>query len=259
MDWVARGGKQTAPCFSNFYNGGIFMGGDWYPGSRDAQIHQIETWILVFGTRATDWGIPSATVTELGTTLGGAKSILAFVKSGERTPASVVQCNEIFYDMESQARFIKKHYLLVPPLTAADLALLLLAQEDDTYSPVGPPKGQPLLTITYPGGPHLLTVRTGPLPGTQPLDIRGDYGYAIYQGVMPQGGGTLEQAASVKHYLMKPPLDGEGMSHWFTRRKLETVAFAAEEAGMMAYFCARYENRKGDEGKWGPVASAIIP
>jgi hypothetical protein len=37
------------------------------------------------------------------------------------------------------------------------------------------------------------------------------------------------------------------------------VEFDASESGMTAYFCARYENRKGDVGAWGPVASAIIP
>jgi hypothetical protein len=234
--------------------------GDWYPGSRDGQIHLTDTWIRVFQTHAEAWNIPAANVNNLTTANSNAKMMLAFVQSGERTPASVVQCNEVFKELETEARFIKKHFLLVPPLTPADLALLLLSQEDDTYSPVGPPTGQPLLTVTYPGGPHILTLRTGPLPGTQPLDSRGDYGYAIYRGIMPQGGATLEQAASVKHYLMKPPLDGEGLLHYrFTRRKLERVGFAAEEAGMTVYFCSRYENRKGDEGKWGPVASAIIP
>ncbi|MDR2618611.1 MAG: hypothetical protein LBC62_07050 [Treponema sp.] len=234
---------------------------DWYPGSRDAQIHLIETWLRVFLTRATEWGIPEAVVTELAAIFGAAKDILAFVKSGERTPASVVHCNEIFKDLETQARYIKKHYLLVPPLTLADLALLLLPQPDSTYTPVGKPTGQPSVTVTYPGGPHLLQVHLTFLAGTQPLDSRSDYGYALYRGVMPQGGATLEQAASAKHYLMKPPLDGDdGLLHYrFTHRRTETVSFAAEEAGMTAYFCSRYENGKGEPGDWGPVVSAIIP
>jgi hypothetical protein len=45
----------------------------------------------------------------------------------------------------------------------------------------------------------------------------------------------------------------------FTRRKTEEIVFPAGEAGMTAYFCSRYENRKGETGKWGPVISAIIP
>jgi hypothetical protein len=233
---------------------------DWYPGSRDEQIHLTDTWLQVFQTKAGDWGIPAANVTSLTTANTNAKNILAFVKNGARTPASVVQCNVAFKELETEARFIKKHWLLSPPLTPADLVMLLLNQGDGTYSPIGVPEGQPMLTVTYPGGPHLLTVRTGPLPNTQPPDTRGDYGYAIYRGIMPQGGATLEQAAGAQHYLMKPPLDGEGLLHYrFTRRKLEQVSFAAEEAGMTVYFCACYENRKGDAGKWGPVVSAVVP
>jgi hypothetical protein len=43
------------------------------------------------------------------------------------------------------------------------------------------------------------------------------------------------------------------------RRKKEAVDFDASESGMTAYFCARYENQKGEHGSWGPVVSAIIP
>ncbi|MDR0410430.1 MAG: hypothetical protein LBH75_00440 [Treponema sp.] len=233
---------------------------DWYPLSRDGQIHMVETWLAVFKTKAADWGIPASNVTDLAAALTAAKEKLALVKSGERTAVSVVECNEVFKEMETEARFIKRHWLLVPPLAAADLASLLLSQEDDSRTPIGKPTGQPSVIVTYPGGPHLLKVHLTFLAGTQPLDVRSDYGYALYRGIMPQGGATLEQAASAKHYLMKPPLDGEELIHYrFTRRKTENVSFSAEESGMMAYFCARYENGKGEEGQWGPVASAVIP
>jgi hypothetical protein len=83
---------------------------------------------------------------------------------------------------------------------------------------------------------------------------------AVKVGIMPPGGATLEQAASEKHYLMKPPADGKGLSHFrFTRRRKEKLLFDPEDAGMTVYICARYENQKGDEGQWGPAAQAIIP
>jgi hypothetical protein len=133
---------------------------------------------------------------------------------------------------------IKKRYLLVPPLAPADLAALLLHQPDDIHTPVPAPTGQPALTITYPGGPHLLKLHLSFLAGTEPLDSRSDYGYAVYKGIMPQGGATLEQAASVKHYLMKPPLSGDEMLHFkFTRRKTDLAGFAAEESGMTRKSC----------------------
>jgi hypothetical protein len=239
--------------------GRLYMS-DWYPNSRDEQLHMADTWLGVFQTKAPEWGIPPANVTSLTTDRDNAKAILAVVKSGERTPASVVECNEMFKELETEARFIKKHYLLMPPLTLVDFPTLLLSLPDDTHTPVPPPTGQPSLTITYPGGPHVLMVHLAPLPGTEPPDSRGDYGYALYRGIMPQGGATLEQAASVKHYLMNEPLSGDELLHYhFTRRKKELVDFAASESGMTAYFCARYENQKGVFGIWGPVVSAVIP
>jgi hypothetical protein len=236
--------------------------GDWYPGPRDDQLHLIKTWNSVFAANAQAWGIPQNYLTRLAADAQAADAILNKVKSGERTSADVVQCNTIFKDMETEARFIKRHYLLSPPLAPSDFPLLLLPQSDDTYTPVAPPSGQPSLTITYPGGPHVLQVHLGALPGTETAarDSRGDYGCALYCGVMPQGGATLEQAAGIKHYLMKEPLSGDELLHYkFTRRKKETVPFDASESGMTACFCARYENQKGEHGAWGPVASAVIP
>jgi hypothetical protein len=146
---------------------------DWYPNSRDEQLHMVKTWNSVFAVKGPEWGIPSAHITQLVNDAGAADTILQKVKSGERTAADVVQCNIVFKDMETEARFIKKHYLLEPPLAKVDFSTLLLPLPDETYTPVGPPTGQPSLTITYPGGPHLLMVHLAPLPGTEPPDSRG--------------------------------------------------------------------------------------
>jgi hypothetical protein len=62
---------------------------------------------------------------------------------------------------------------------------------------------------------------------------------------------------------MQTPHNQSGLSGCagqpFTRRKKELVDFDASESGMTAYFCARYENQKGEHGAWGAVVSAIIP
>jgi hypothetical protein len=97
------------------------------------------------------------------------------------------------------------------------------------------------------------------MPGTEALNPASDYGYALYSGIMPPGGATLEEAASKKHYLMEPPKDGEGLTHIFTCRRKEQLVFDAEDAGKTVYLCARYENQKGKAGNWGPVVSAVIP
>ncbi|MDR2633207.1 MAG: hypothetical protein LBC51_06245 [Treponema sp.] len=71
------------------------MGRDWYPGSRDAQLHLVETWLLVFLVKAALWGIPTERVSALSAAKDAAKEKLAVVKSGERTAVSVVECEAL--------------------------------------------------------------------------------------------------------------------------------------------------------------------
>jgi hypothetical protein len=231
---------------------------DWYPNSRDGQIHMIQTWNKVLAVKGKAWDVPSEHIAKMVSDVQAAETILSKVKSGGRTASDVVQCNMIFKEMEAEARFIKKHYLLTPPLTLADFPTLLLSLPRENRTPIPPPTGQPFLSLTYLGGPHVMMIRLAPT--TEPPDRRSDYGYALYRGIMPQGGATLEQAAGVKHYLLKEPLSGDELLYYrFTCRKKEVLNFDAEEAGMTAYFCARYENQKGEYGTWGSVVSAIIP
>jgi hypothetical protein len=34
------------------------MSTDWYPRSRDEQLHMVDTWLQVFQTQASVWNIP---------------------------------------------------------------------------------------------------------------------------------------------------------------------------------------------------------
>jgi hypothetical protein len=206
------------------------------------------------------WGIPQELVLQLAACLQTAETVLAKVNSGECTGADVARCRTVFKELEAKARFMKKHYFLMPPLTPPDFVRLLLAVPKGSRSPVGLPEGQPLLVATYTGGPHVLAVRFTQLPGVEPPDRRSDYGYALYSGLMPPGGATLEQAAGPQHYLMKEPLSGEELLYClFSRRKKVLVSFEGCQAGMTVFFCARYENQSGAVGTWGPVVRIIVP
>jgi hypothetical protein len=210
--------------------------------------------------RRTAWGIPTDQYTEYQALYGSADALLQkAMDTAERTHVITVQCGEAFDALRAKMRFFRDRYFKMPPLTAADWAALGFRQKDETPTPAQPPSGMPSVTISYPGGPHIVTLHLGPLAGTEPLNSD-DYGYAVYVGLMPKGGATLEQAASEKHYLMSPPSDGEPLKHYrFTRRRKESVAFESSEGGMTVYVCCRYENQKGEAGLWGPVASAIVP
>jgi len=176
------------------------------------------------------------------------------------TPGHTVAKNEARARAEKAARLFVRQFLRFDPVTNADRVNMGIPVRDAIPTPVDPPTVQPAITVAYPGGPHLLRVTIAPLTGSDPFDGRSDYGHAIHFGVMPQGGATVEQAAGRRHYLMREPASGAELAHLrFTRRKRDFVEFDGDEAGMRAFFCARYENQKGDHGPWGPVASAVIP
>jgi hypothetical protein len=220
-------------------------------------------WIIYMtSARRTAWGVPQDQFTELTNLYDTAKELLQkAMDEAERTSVVTAQCQAAFKALMLKLRFFKDRYFKMPPLDEGDMAALDLKVPDPHHTPVPPPDGAPAASLSYPGGPHVITAHLGPMAGTQELDPRSDYGYAIYMGIMPPGGATLEQAASKKHYLMEPPKDGTGLQHYrFTRRRKEKIIFDAEDSGMTVYICCRYENAKGEAGKhWGPVASAIIP
>jgi hypothetical protein len=211
--------------------------------------------------RRTAWGVPAADFTELGNLFDAAEALLQKAEDeAEQTHVITVECQGAFTALKEKMRFFRDRYFKMPPLTEGDWAALGFRQKDPGPTPIPAPEGVPAASLSYPGGPHAMTAHLGPMAGTRELDPRSDYGYAIYAGVMPPGGATLEQAASDKHYLMKLPTDGKGLQHYrFTRRRKEKILFDAEDAGMTAYVCCRYENGKGEVGQWGPVVSAIIP
>jgi hypothetical protein len=232
------------------------------PGSRTDILAMCRNWIsYMTPERQTAWGIPPAEFTELGNLFTAAETLLQKAQDeAERTRVITVECQTAFTALTAKMRFFRDRYFKIPPLTGADWAALGFRQKDPHPTPVPAPDGVPATSLSYPGGPHAMTAHLGPMAGTRELDPRSDYGYAVYLGIMPPGGATLEQAASDKHYLMKPPTDGKGLQHYrFTRRRKEKILFDAEDAGMTAYVCCRYENGKGEAGQWGPVASAVIP
>ena len=201
-------------------------------------------------------GIPDAEFTELGKLFTEAETLLVKAQDqAERTHVITVECQAAFKALSAKMRFFRDRYFKIPPLTRR-----LWASGRKTRTIIGACPGRSSHSVPQlHRRPHALMVHLGPMPGTHELDPDSDYGYAIYAGILPPGGATLEQAVSEKHYLMKPPIDGKGLLRIrFIRRQKEKLIFDAEDGGMTVYICSRYENQKGEAGQWGPVASVII-
>jgi hypothetical protein len=235
---------------------------DWLPRGRAEVLAMCQNWLLYLtDTRRKIWGVVTADFTALRDLFSEAEALAQKVQDeAERTHVVTVECAAALKALTVRMRDFRGRYFRMPPLTEGDWAALGFRPKDTHSTPVPAPDGVPAVSLSYPGGPHAITAHLGALAGTRELAPESDYGYAIYVGIMPPGGATLEQAASEKHYLMKPPADGKGLAHYrFTRRRKEKLLFDAEDGGMTAYVCCRYENGKGETGQWGPVASAVIP
>ncbi|MDR1617950.1 MAG: hypothetical protein LBS06_02735 [Treponema sp.] len=234
----------------------------WLSGPRSEILNMCRVWINYLTLeRRTAWGIPAAEFTEMGTLFGAAQALLLKSRNeAERTHVITVEVQAAFKALDATMRFFRDRRFKIPPLSSGDWAALGFREKDDHPANIPPPTGTPSVFLSYPGGPYVLTAHPGPVKATEALNPAGDYGYAVYVGIMPQGGATPEEAASKKHYLMRPPKDGDELLHYrFTRRRKEQIVFDAEDAGKTAYVCARYENGKGETGLWGPMVSATIP
>ena len=232
---------------------------DWIPASRTDILSMARGWQPIVYNNKTAWNIPDADVQQLGSLITAAETALNTAEhETTRTPVATEKCREAFTALTEKMRFIKNHYLLVPPLENSDIVSLGLRIKDTNPSPVPPPSGFAEADVSYPGV-QTLELHCRPVAGQPPLDPRSDYGYRVYYGVLPHGGATVEAATGPKRELMKAPLTGEDLPHsqWMRRRK-ERFYFTGD-SGKTAWFCIRYENSKGDKGPWGPLFSAVIP
>jgi hypothetical protein len=223
---------------------------DWLPAARAGILAMRLKW-LVYMTEElrTAWGAPVAEFAALGNLFGAAQTLFQRAQDeSERAHVITVECQGAFKVLSAKMRFFRDRYFKLPPITEGDWAALGFQEKDTHPSNIPVPNGAPAVSLSYPGGPHAIAAYLGPLAGTQELDSASDYGYALYMGIVSPGGATLEEAASDKHYLMKPPVDGKGLTHRFTRRRKEKIVFDAEDAGKMVYMCCRYENQKGQAG-----------
>jgi hypothetical protein len=214
------------------------------------------TWSATITPKASAWNVPTAELAALDGLAGTAAGILDKAQSAERTSIVTAQCKTAFDALIEKMRFIKNHFLLVPPLTDSDLVSLGLKPKDTIRTPVPPPSEQAEADILRPGV-HLLELILR-VSGGGPL--RNGVGFRVYWGVMPHGGADLSAAASNKRELMNVPVSGEALPFSrFTKRKRERFDFDAADSGKTAYFCIRLENAKGEPGPWGALFSAVIP
>jgi hypothetical protein len=140
---------------------------DWMPGPRTEILAMCRNWLdYITAERQTDWGTPPAEFTELGTLFTAAQALLQkAMDEAERTHVITVECQEAFKNLTVKMRFFRDRYFKMPPLSEGDWAALGFRKKDTHPSPIPAPDGVPAASLSYPGGPHAMTVHLGPMAG----------------------------------------------------------------------------------------------
>jgi hypothetical protein len=206
------------------------------------QLEMCRNWIKVMDadTRAA-WGIPTDKFTALGTVYSAAKVLYEKATSSERTATITAECQAAFKAMVDTMADFKRRFLLVPPLTEANLVSLGLRPRKPP-SPTGDPTAQVTINA-IPTGRHELSLEIIYVTGNP--DDRANKGYRIWYKAVPPGG----EAPAGPEDLPKS---------FYTRRKKDKVSFEYGDSGKTAYMAVQVEN-DGKKGDWGPMVNLIIP
>ncbi|GHU23823.1 hypothetical protein FACS1894172_15140 [Spirochaetia bacterium] len=232
---------------------------DWLPTNRKGRLSMAKVWQGIVSDRVSDWKIPDEELTNFNTLVSDAQE--AFDKTQDRSTRNhldTVRCNKAFKALDATMRFFKKHYFLMPPLTAEDFASLLLNTPDIIRTDIPAPTAIPGMEFSHPGFGQV-TVHLKPMIGSIESAKKSNYNFNIRYGIRPFNGATVEEALGQKRYLVNIPTQAEDLPQSnFIKHMKETFTFGQDEVGKTVYFCVRYQNAKGQPGPWSPIFHTVI-
>ena len=131
-----------------------------------------------------------------------------------------------------------------PNVTDLDREAMVLRVYDIIPTLVSIPKVRTNVNVVYKGA-GLLELHVSPEADISE-DRRAYYGWKIQYDLFNADAPAPETRNVLNHGV-------------FTRRKKELFVFQPEDSAKRMYFCARYENSKGQAGPWSNIMSAVIP
>jgi hypothetical protein len=131
-----------------------------------------------------------------------------------------------------------------PLVTDVDRERLGISVYDTIPTVISIPKVRAMIKVVYKGAGHL-ELHTAP-EGDISEDRRAYHGIKIQFDLFNADAPAPETRDVLNRSV-------------FTRRKKEPFVFQPEDSAKRMYFCARYENSKGQAGPWSTITSAVIP
>jgi hypothetical protein len=171
---------------------------------------------------------------------------LAKMSDPNRGKIDTLEKNVARKKLEKACREYVQGFLARNPLvTDVDRERLGISVYDTIPTTVSIPKVRAMVKVAYNGAGHL-ELHVAPEADISE-DRRAYYGCKIQFHLF--------------HADAPPPPDNRDALNRsvFTRRKKEPLVFQPEDSAKRMYFCARYENSKGQAGPWSNIMSAVIP
>ena len=203
------------------------------------------------------WRVPENMETQLNTLI---ETITGLEQrpSMYHTSDSKKELSDRYDDLTRVMREIKRMCFTTPPLTDRDYLVLGLKVPDTEPTSVEPPKSVPEIIHSISGK---LKVR---------LDIKhefgvdenrhADYGCKIKGCIVPKGAAPGPVSPCGITYKTDGEPEHEYQLAWdtFTRKNKMELTFHQDDFEGRFYYCARFENSKGQGGPWSPIAFSVI-
>jgi hypothetical protein len=217
------------------------------------------TWKGVLTTKASDWEIPADLTATFAMDIATLTAAVA-AETANNSPSTREAAQLARKTVEERMRFLKSHYFLMPPLEPVDYSALLL-KVPGSNKPTPIPRAVNTAAVSKPTskGAHILRVTLSILDDLPEGADKNWYNYKIYYGIVdPVLAGADKKGAG--SYISAPPAIGADLPHSVaTARSTYTFDFPQTDRGKQVWFCAVLENRKHQEGPWGPLFSDMVP
>jgi len=219
------------------------MSNQSYLPKKDAELLP---WSSNFTTIVTEnagsWEIPTTEVANLQSRLSAFESLIAQAQSPVRNSIIVSEKNGARKTLIAAIRELVNFRLKNPVITDSQLVTLGLHPRDKTRKPCPVP-------VTYPGLQidrsviRQLTVHYRDAGSERKAKPAGVHGVEIRWSI-----------------LSAPPthVDNLIVSSFCTKTPF-MLSFDEDDSGKRVYFCARWENKRGEKGPWSEIVGAVIP
>jgi hypothetical protein len=236
----------------------VAAGGNWIPGTRAARIALANKWKGWFADFAVSCNIPAAIVTAFEDALTDLIEKNAAEVSVDSS-ANKLAAKNADKLLREKMRFIKKHYLLNPPLTDEQLAYLGVLPEPRRTDPIPPAQNAAQVTNISSPSIHIVKVSLAMVGVIAAGYKRIWYKYRLFFCIVDPNALTPTNSKGWTYSKVIPTTKGDFTNSRTTYWNSVIFDCPEEDRGKPMYFLVCLENHKSEDGPFGPIMFCYIP